>query len=204
MPEEIAYKSIIMRCDKVQENAFREVPHGYVIEHYRSGMESVWAEIQQAAGEFQHETQEGTIEYFYRAFGRNENLLKQRMVFLKDVNTSEYVGVCAAWFSQKNGQEIPIIHWLAVIPTYRGRGCARMLITAVMKMFSREYPGQMIYLHTQPSSYQAIKLYQDFGFCMAKKDCYGTAENEYEEAMIILETVMKKDVFTQMQRQAVD
>lgn len=204
MPEQIAYKSIIMRCGRVQENAFREVSRGYVIEHYRPGMESVWAEIQQAAGEFHHETREGTIAYFYKAFGRDENLLKQRMVFLKDVGTDEYVGVCAAWFSQKNGQEIPIIHWLAVIPTHRSRGCARMLITVVMKIFSRKYPGQMIYLHTQPSSYQAIKLYQDFGFCMAKKDCYGTAENEYEEAMKVLETVMKEEVFTQLQRQAVD
>lgn len=204
MPEQIAYKSIIMRCDQVQEEAFREVFGGYVIEYYCPGMESVWAEIQQAAGEFQHETQEGTIEYFYKTFGRNENLLKQRMMFLKDADTGEYVGGCAAWFSQKNGQEIPIIHWLAVIPTYRGRGCARMLITAVMKIFSREYPGQMIYLHTQPSSYQAIKLYQDFGFCIARRDSYGTATNEYEEAMEVLKTVMEEDVFTQLKKQAID
>lgn len=35
-----------------------------------------------------------------------------------------------------------------------------MLITYVLKYFEQKYEKQAVYLHTQPESYQAIKLYK--------------------------------------------
>lgn len=39
---------------------------------------------------------------------------------------------------------------------------------------------------TQPWSYKAIKLYNDFGFNICKKDSFCDVENEYEFAMPVL------------------
>ncbi len=120
----IPYKSIIMRCDCINKNAFAEVTERYSIVKYHSEMKSVWVEIQKAAGQF-----------------------------------ADY-------------------------------GCIKAIYT--------KYENQAIYLHTQPSSFQAIKLYNDFGFHITKEDSYGHAVNEYTEAMEILEKVMNADAYMRL------
>lgn len=102
------------------------------------------------------------------------------------------------WFETKGDTVVPVLHWLAIADDYSGRGYARMLITQVMMLFAKYAPGQSIYLHTQPWSYRAIKLYNDFGFCMSRNDVYGTAVNEYEEAMEILEKCMSKETYEKL------
>lgn len=203
MAEKIAYKSIIMRCDRIRESAFLNIPKPFIIENYHPGMEAIWVEIQKAAGEFEGYADNDILEYFSKTFLQENCELSERCLFLKDATTGTYIGVCCAWFSQKENREVPVLHWLAVIPPYRNRGCARMLITEMMKIFQKKYEDQSIYLHTQPSSYPAIKLYHDFGFHITKEDYYGSAVNEYDEAMIVLEKVMKKDVFENLKRSAV-
>ena len=79
-----------------------------------------------------------------------------------------------------------------------------MLITEVLKIFKQKYGDQAIYLHTQPSSFQAIKLYNDFGFNIAKEDSYGNAVNEYADAMEILEKVMNVDAYTRLKSSVVE
>lgn len=79
-----------------------------------------------------------------------------------------------------------------------------MLITEVLKVFKQKYENQAIYLHTQPSSFQAIKLYNDFGFNIAKTDSYGHAVNEYADAMEILEKVMNVDAYMRLKNSAVE
>lgn len=71
-------------------------------------------------------------------------------------------------------------------------------------MLNRKYKNQAIFLHTQPSSFQAIKLYNDFGFNIAMKDNYGYAINEYDDAMKILEKVMNHDAYMQLQNSVVE
>ena len=75
-----------------------------------------------------------------------------------------------------------------------------MLITQVMKLFECFAKGQKIYLHTQPCSYRAIKLYNDFGFFITKTDTYGTAVNEYEEAMPLLKRHMTAETYEKLLR----
>lgn len=55
----IAYKSIIMRCDCIKESACLEVSDKFAIVKYRPGMEAVWVEIQKAAGQFGGYSDEG-------------------------------------------------------------------------------------------------------------------------------------------------
>ncbi len=103
-----------------------------------------------------------------------------------------------AWFEHKGKVEVSVLHWLAIDDAYSGKGYARMLITQVLKIFEQLDAGQKIYLHTQSASYRAIKLYNDFGFCMTRTDTYGTAVNEFEEALPILKKHMTFDSYSKL------
>ena len=67
----------------------------------------------------------------------------------------------------------------------------------------QKYNNQAIYLHTQPASYQAIKLYNDFGFNITMEDCYGKSQNEYVEAIRILQRLMNREAFVRLQSSVV-
>ena len=163
----IEYRNIIMRCDIVEKSAYVELSDRYCILKYSDGMEAVWTDIQKAAGEFANETDEEVKSYFISRF--DSELLRKRCLFLKEIETGKYIGTCIAWKEKWDDEIIPVVHWLAVSDEYAGQGLARAIITQIMKMFEAEgqYP---IYLHTQPWSYKAIKLYNDFGFRICKKD----------------------------------
>lgn len=194
----IAYKSIIMRCDRIDKSAYAEPNFDIEIEFYKQGMESVWAEVQKGAGEFAECTEEEVISYFTKRFGTAQQELERRCIFLKEKNTGAYIGTCIAWFEPKGEEIVPVLHWLAVKDAYANRGYARVLVTEVMNIFEQLDSKQRIYLHTQPCSYKAIKLYNDFGFCMTKTDTYGTAVNEYTEAMAILEKYMTGESYKKL------
>lgn len=198
----IEYKSIIMRCDRIDKSAYLELPSGIEAVFYKEGMEMVWAKVQKAAGEFAEDSVSDAAAYFMERYGDRRQELSERCVFLKEQETGRYIGTCMAWFEQKNGEEVPVLHWLAVDDAYAGNGYARMLITQVMKLFERFAKGQKIYLHTQPCSYRAIKLYNDFGFSITRTDTYGTAVNEYEEAMPLLKKHMTAETYERLLRTA--
>lgn len=194
----IAYKSIIMRCDQIEKSAFLELFSEVEIEFYQNGMDDVWVQVQKRAGEFEKESDEQVKAYFMERYGCKPSELEKRCIFLKDIRKGEYIGTCMAWFETKEDKMVPVLHWLAVADEYSGRGYARMLITQVMILFEKYASGQNIYLHTQPWSYRAIKLYNDFGFCMSRNDVYGTAVNEYEEAMEILGKCMSAEAYEKL------
>lgn len=56
----IPYKSIIMRCDCVNENAFAHVADRFSIVKHHSEMKPVWVEIQKATGQFDDYSDVGT------------------------------------------------------------------------------------------------------------------------------------------------
>ena len=142
--------------------------------------------------------------YFMERFGVSKSELSKRCIFLKEKATSKYIGTCIAWFEPKGKHNVPVVHWLAVDDAYAGKGYARMLITQVLVIFEKLGEADRIYLHTQPCSYRAIKLYSDFGFCMCKKDTYGTAMNEYAEAIEILKKHMTEEAFHKLVRMSVE
>lgn len=198
----IEYKSIIMRCDRIDKSAYLELPSGIEAVFYKEGMEMVWAKVQKAAGEFAEDSVSDAAAYFMERYGDRRQELSERCVFLKEQETGRYIGTCMAWFEQKKGEEVPVLHWLAVDDAYAGNGYARMLITQVMKLFECFAKGQKIYLHTQPCSYRAIKLYNDFGFSITRTDTYGTAVNEYAEAMPLLKKHMTAETYEKLLRTA--
>lgn len=193
-----------MRCDRTDKSAYVETDSGVEIVFFKQGMESVWAEVQKGAGEFADCTEEEIVSYFTKRFGTAKEELERRCIFLKETKTGAYIGTCIAWFEPKGEEIVPVLHWLAVKDAYANRGYARVLVTLVMNIFEQLHSGQKIYLHTQPCSYKAIKLYNDFGFCMTKNDSYGTAVNEYTEAMPILEKYMTAESYLKLYQTSVE
>ena len=194
----IEYKSIIMRCDQINKRAYLELDKNVQVEFYQKGMESVWAHIQKSAGEFSHSTDSEVVAYFMNHYGKSQEELEKRCMFLKESNTGKYIGTCMAWFGKRLEENISVLHWLAVCDEFSQRGYARMLITEVLKKFEQLGESQKIYLHTQPCSYRAIKLYNDFGFCMTKTDTYGTAINEFDQAIPILKQHMTLEAYLKL------
>lgn len=134
-------------------------------------------------------------DYFNEKFLSKTNELLRRCIFLKDLKKKIYVGTCSAWMGKKENEVIPVLHWLAIRQGFENMKYARMLITEVIKIFISLDCGKPMYLHTQPRSYKAIKLYNDFGFCIAKRDVYGSAINECDEALEILKIYMEPQSF---------
>ena len=78
------------------------------------------------------------------------------------------------------------IHWYKVKKEHEGKGIGRALLSEVMKK-AAEYP---IYLHTQPGSFRAIKLYSDFGFVLLLDPVIGSRGNEIDVGLPYLKRHM--------------
>lgn len=192
---EIPYQSIIMRCDTVDQSAFRPMPEHLRIKYYEPADAERWAGIQAAAGAFGEQPRSRITSYFSAKFGAYEAELARRCMFLMEKESGVSIGSCMAWFGCRERQTVPVLHWLAVKDAFAGRGYARLLIGETMRFFAKDAPGQPVYLHTQPSSYRAIKLYYDFGFRITKADTYGGASNDCEQALEVLKACVTAECF---------
>lgn len=68
LEKRIPYRSIIMRCDSINRNAFSEAEECFSIVKYRPEMKSVWIEIQKAAGQFEGYSDADIADYFEKLF----------------------------------------------------------------------------------------------------------------------------------------
>lgn len=88
------------------------------------------------------------------------------------------------------------VQWVKVRKQYEGKGIGRALLSFLMKELKTEdYP---VYLHTQPGSYRAIKLYSDFGFSLVSDPIIGCRNNDLDECLPILEKYMPNIDFKQL------
>lgn len=202
LEKSIPYKSIIMRCDSINRNAFSEAEECFSIVKYKPGMKSVWIEIQKAAGQFEGYSDADIADYFEKLFCMIVvKLMKD--AFSSKITLKKRVLVHVVHGFQIKEKEL-FRYFIGLQLFQRIEiGCARMLITYVLKYFEQKYGNQAVYLHTQPESYQAIKLYNDFGFNITQEDSYGHAVNEYEDAMEILKEVMNSEAYKRLKNTAV-
>ena len=56
-----------------------------------------------------------------------------------------------------------------------------------------------VFLHTQPSSFRAIKLHSDFGFAFLTDPIIGYRKNDLEECLTILKEHMPQKDFEKLQ-----
>lgn len=86
--------------------------------------------------------------------------------------------------------KINTLHWIKVDRRCEGHGIGRALLSELLSG-----ADGAVWLHTQPSSFRAIKLYADFGFEVIESDEVGCRANHYREALPILREFMGDERF---------
>jgi len=195
MRQEIPDKNIFMMCEKLNESAISELPAGYHIRTCRKDELDIWKAFHFDTIEEFKENEAFMTQYFSDVYAKNEDLFYQKCVFICDESfitdgTATPIATCFIW---KSYGSINTIHWLKTLKGYEGKGLGRALLSVLMKNLpSEEYP---IYLHTQPASYRAIKLYSDFGFALLSDETIGYRHNDLQECLPILKEYMPQKDF---------
>ena len=132
-----------------------EFENGYYTRFYQPGDMLKWIEIQSLSNPdstFSKEKFEATYDY-------KTELLNNRMLFLCNSKGLE-IGTATAWFEN---DDVGLLHWLAIVPAFQGRGLSKPLMTSVFNLLVK-FGYKSCILRTKLSRIIAIKLYIKFGF----------------------------------------
>ncbi|MFD1739588.1 GNAT family N-acetyltransferase [Bacillus salitolerans] len=177
-------KNLFMICSDLKAEALRKLPTGFHIRKCRKSELHIWMNFPFDDPLEAEQHRDFMTSYFQDVYAHNEDSFYEKCLFVCD-SEDRPVATCFAW---KAYDQITTIHWFKVLKEYEGRGIGRALLSVVMKCLSEdEYP---VFLHTQPSSYRAIKLYSDFGFYLLSNPVIGTRTNDLEECLPILREYM--------------
>lgn len=193
MKNEIPDKNLFMMCKRLNPNAISELPIEYHLRTCRRDELDIWKVMHFDTVESAKEFSGFMTKYFDDVYGEKEHLFFQKCLFVCDKNDNP-VGTCFVW---KSYNKINTIHWFKVLKNYEGLGIGRALLSAVMNSIAEnDYP---VFLHTQPSSFCAIKLYSDFGFALLTDPIIGYRQNDLEECLPILKAHMFQSDFERLQ-----
>ena len=179
-----------MMCEQINIAAFRPFPTGYAMRNCRKNEIALWKSFPFDTAELARQYEPYMTEYFDKVYGPKGDLFFERCLFVVKRDTDEPVATCFAW--QAYGS-VTTIHWFKVLKAYEGNGIGRALLSAVVsELDAAVYP---VYLHTQPGSFRAIKLYSDFGFSLIDNPQVGNRTNRLLESLPYLKEVMPASVF---------
>ena len=154
------YRIRMIHNDLNNSNVDIPLPEGYYFRNFQAGDESIWADIETAAGEFT--SKDKALERFMEEFGGLEAELATRCFFLYDENDKP-IGTSMGWYDEDfNGEKIGRLHWIAICPSHQGRGLGKPLVARAIKRMQESH--QQAYLTSQTTSWKAIHMYLDFGF----------------------------------------
>ena len=192
MYEEIPDLNLFMVCEVPKKEAFACLPEGYYFDSCRRDELDLWKrmpfdEEEQAEAFFGYMT-----DYFQKVYGEKEDLFYSQCLFVRD-SEGNPVGTGFIW---KSYGKINTLHWLKVKKGCEGSGIGRALITKLLsELGENDFP---VYLHTQPSSNRAIKLYTDFGFAFLTDKRIGYRENGLEESLPVLMRYMPEEDYKRL------
>lgn len=182
-----------MICRAINKSAIREMPIGFHVRNCRRSELDTWKAIHFDDAITAQKYYEFMTNYFDKVYSYKADLFFKECLFVCDKNDHP-IGTCFIW---KAYNKINTLHWFKVVKEYEGLGIGRALLSIVLQNLGEEdFP---IYLHTQPSSYRAIKLYSDFGFCLLTDPIIGNRYNDLKESLLILEKHMPHKDYTKLQ-----
>ena len=189
----IPEKNLFMMCKALNSNAISELSDEYHVRTCRRDELDIWKEMPFDDVKSAKEYNRFMTEYFNDVYGSKEDLFFQKCLFVCDKNDTP-IGTCFVW---KAYEKISTIHWFKVRKNYEGSGIGRALLSIVMRSIKEnDYP---VFLHTQLSSFRAIKLYSDFGFAFLTDPIIGYRKNDLEECLTILKEHMPQKDFEKPQ-----
>jgi ribosomal protein S18 acetylase RimI-like enzyme len=186
--EEIPDYNIFMMCEQLNNDALSELKSEYYFRNCRPDelerwkafpfdTESVPAEYEDFMNQFINDSYSSDMQTFFN-----------NTIFVCNKDDTP-IATCSYW---KAYGKFNSIQWLKTLKEYEGQGLGRAVLSEIMKNFGLDdYP---IYLHTQPGSFRAIKLYADFGFKLLKGGKIGHRINQLEKCLPVLrEFIPEKD-----------
>ncbi|AFY95241.1 GNAT family N-acetyltransferase [Chamaesiphon minutus] len=189
---EIPDKNIFMMCSALNQNALTELPASYSIRNCRTDELNIWKMMPFDDLDLAKEYEQFMSDYFNTTYADKEQLFFAKTLFVCD-RQDKPIATCLSW---KAYDEFSTIQWFKVLKEYEGQGIGRALLSIVMQEIAlHDYP---VYLHTQPSSFRAIKLYSDFGFSLLSGDNFGIRNNDLDECLPILEKFMPTEYFQKL------
>lgn len=190
--EEIPDKNIFMMCESLNRNALNELPASYSIRSCRPDELGIWKKMPFDDANLAKNYEGFMSNYFTTTYGGKEDLFFAKTLFVCD-KQDKPIATCSTWRAY---DEFNTIQWFKVLKEYEGQGIGRALLSIIMqKLSTHDYP---VYLHTQPSSFRAIRLYSDFGFSLLSGDNFGIRKNDLAECLPILEGFMPKEYFQKL------
>ncbi len=190
--EEIPDYNIFMMCEKLNENALTGLSEEYYFRNCRPDELEIWKafpfDSQKVPAEY-----EGFMNQMIKdSYGEHMDTFFQNTLFVCNKD-DQPIATCSHW---KAYGKINTIHWLKTVMAHEGKGLGRALLSKIMNRFnSTDYP---IYVHTQPGSFKAVKLYSDFGFQLLRGGQLGTRLNELEKCLPILKAFMPQNAFQKL------
>lgn len=178
--DEIPDYNIFMMCEQLNREALSELNPEYHFRNCRPDELETWkafpfdshivpAEYEDFMNQIIQDTYVSDMETFF-----------DNTIFVCN-KEDKPIATCSRW---KAYGKFNSIHWLKTLKEYEGQGLGRALLSEIMKKFGTgDYP---VYLHTQPGSFRAIKLYADFGFKLLSGGQIGHRINELQKCLPIL------------------
>ena len=178
-----------MMCETLNKSALTELPDGFHFRNCRRDELDIWKAMPFDDSETAEQYHGYMTEFFNNVYGDKEDLFYDKCVFVCDENDRP-VGTCFVW---KAYDAVMTVHWWKVLKDYENRGIGRALLSYVMSEVSDG--GFPVYLHTQPESYRAIKLYSDFGFSFLTDEIIGDRKNDLHESIPFLKEMIPEEYF---------
>ncbi|HNT33496.1 MAG TPA: GNAT family N-acetyltransferase [bacterium] len=135
------------------------LPEGFSLRFYKPADEQTWVNIHKAADS----TIEYSVDLFRKEFPGESALLEERQYYLCD-KIGTPIGTATAWFhSDYFGLDYGLVHWVAIVPEYQGKGLSKPLMSAVC-MRLKELGHSRARLATSTARLPAVNLYLKLGF----------------------------------------
>jgi ribosomal protein S18 acetylase RimI-like enzyme len=185
--------NIFMMCENVDLSAFSVLPPGFSVRYCRKDELPLWKAFPFDDEAAAKDNEKYMADFFNRVYAPKGELFFRRCKFIVEEDTDKPVATCFAW---RLYDRITTIHWFKTLKEYENRGIGRALLTIVMsELAPSDYP---VYLHTQPESYRAIKLYSDFGFYLLDDRQIGARKNHLTESLPYLKEKMPADAYANL------
>lgn len=182
--EEIPNLNIFMMCERLNAHALTELDPNYRFRNCHPDELELWKAFPFDSDTVPAEYEDFMNQIINDTYSRDMETFFQNTLFVCD-KEDRPVATCSHW---KAYGKINTIHWLKTRKDHEGKGIGRALLSAIMRRFvPQDYP---LYLHTQPGSFRAIKLYSDFGFQLLRGGQLGTRVNDLEKCLPILKEFM--------------
>ncbi len=154
----IRFVDLLMERDTLDDVPAHELPDGYAFAFYQPGDREHWIAIEQSAKELVNHEQ--GVQVWTEYFGAVESQLHDRMLFVVNPQ-GEKVATATAYPLDEPG--LGQVHWVAVRRDEQGKGLSKPLIAKVLEVM-KQHGDRRSFLHTQTTSWVAVRLYLNFGF----------------------------------------